>query len=53
MAFQIEVALYKAPIRRPRHFIGKDATLQPKILAKPSTSRKGDSGPREIDTCYI
>jgi hypothetical protein len=37
MSSQIDLALNEAPKGRPRYFIGKDDTLQPKILAKPST----------------
>jgi hypothetical protein len=37
MPFQIGLALKEAPKGRPRYFIGKYETLQPKILAKPST----------------
>jgi hypothetical protein len=36
MSFQIDLALKEAPKRRPRYFIGKEETLHPKILAKPS-----------------
>jgi hypothetical protein len=36
MPFQIGLALKEAPKGRPRYFIGKDDTVQPKILAKPS-----------------
>jgi len=36
MPFQIGLALEEAAKGRPRYFIGKDKTLQPKILAKPS-----------------
>jgi hypothetical protein len=35
MSSQIDLALNEAPKRRPRYSIGKEDTMQPKILAKP------------------
>jgi hypothetical protein len=37
MSSQTNLALKEAPKGRPRYFIGKVDTLEPKILAKPST----------------
>jgi hypothetical protein len=33
---QIDLALKEAPNGRPRYFIGKDETLQPKMRSNPS-----------------
>jgi hypothetical protein len=37
MSSQIDLVLSKAPNRRPKYFIGKGETLQPKMLAVSST----------------
>jgi hypothetical protein len=37
MSSQIDLVLNKAPKERPKYFIGKEDTLQPKILARTST----------------
>lgn len=37
--FQIDLALKGAPNVRPRYFIGKEDTVHPRILARPSTLR--------------
>jgi hypothetical protein len=36
--FQMDLALYEAPEGRPQYIIDKEATLQPRIGANPSTS---------------
>jgi hypothetical protein len=37
MSSQIDLALNKSPSGRPRYFKGREETVQPKMLAKPST----------------